>query len=129
LETNVIYTINYFKCSTSNNSENCNYLNNFYSQSSSNKFVDKYGVSYYKDPEVNSRFFSNDSTFGFKINDTDESFIKDISTLITVVNKNFAEKNVLSNAKSLCTINHSSIENINKSEFVYKDSNFFYNIE
>jgi hypothetical protein len=42
LETNIIYTINYFKCSTSNNSENCNYLNNLYSQSSSKKFVDKY---------------------------------------------------------------------------------------
>ena len=129
LETNVIYTINYFKCNTSNNSENCNYLNNFYSQSSSNKLVDKYWVNYYKDPEVNSRFLSNDSTFGFKINDVDETFVKDLSTLMTVVNKNFAEKNVLSNAKSLCTINHSSIENINKSEFIYKDSNFFYNIE
>lgn len=129
LETNIIYTINYFKCNTSNNSENCNYLNNLYSQSSSKKFVDKYWVSYYKDPEVNSRFFSNDSLFGFKLNDTDEAFVKDISTLLTVVNKNFAEKNVLPKVKSLCTINHSSIENINKSEFTYKDSNFFYDIE
>lgn len=129
LETNIIYTINYFKCSTSNNSENCNYLNNLYSQSSSKKFVDKYWVNYYKDPEVNSRFFSSDSLFGFKINDTEESFIKDLSTSLIVINKNFAEKNVLPKVKSLCTINHSSIENINKSEFTYKNSDFFYSIE
>ena len=129
LETNIIYTINYFKCNTSNNSENCNYLNNLYSQSSSKKFVDKYWVNYYKDSEVNSRFFSNDSLFGYKINDTDESFVKDVSTLMTIVNKNFAEKNILQKAKSLCTANHSSMEKVNKSEFLYKDWNCFYNLE
>ena len=129
LDTNIIYTINYFKCNTSNNSENCNYLNNLYSQSSNKKFVDKYWVNYYKDSEVNSRFFSNDSLFGFKINDTDEEFVKEISTLLTIINKNYAEKNILSKTKSLCTINHSSIENIDNSEFTYKDSNFFYKIE
>ena len=129
LETNIIYTINYFKCNTSNNSENCNHLNNLYSQSSSKKFVDKYWVNYYKDSEVNSRFFSNDSLFGYKINDTDESFVKDISTLMTIVNKNFAEKSILPKAKSLCTANHSSMEKVNKSEFSYKDWNFFYNLE
>lgn len=129
LETNIIYTINYFKCNTSNNSENCNHLNNLYSQSSSKKFVDKYWVNYYKDSEVNSRFFSNDSLFGYKINDTDESFVKDVSTLMTIVNKNFAEKNILPKAKSLCTANHSSMEKVNKSEFSYKDWNFFYNLE
>lgn len=129
LETNIIYTINYFKCNTSNNSENCNHLNNLYSQSSSKKFVDKYWVNYYKDSEVNSRFFSNDSLFGYKINDTDESFVKDVSTLMTIVNKNFAEKNILPKAKSLCTANHSNMEKVNKSEFSYKDWNFFYNLE
>lgn len=129
LETNIIYTINYFKCNTSNNSENCNHLNSLYSQSSSKKFVDKYWVNYYKDSEVNSRFFSNDSLFGYKINDTDESFVKDISTLMTIVNKNFAEKSILPKAKSLCTANHSSMEKVNKSEFSYKDWNFFYNLE
>lgn len=129
LETNIIYTINYFKCNTSNNSENCNHLNNLYSQSSSKKFVDKYWVNYYKDSEVNSRFFSNDSLFGYKINDTDESFVKDVSILMTIVNKNFAEKNILPKAKSLCTANHSNMEKVNKSEFSYKDWNFFYNLE
>ena len=129
IETNIIYTVNYFKCNTSNNSENCNHLNNLYSQSSSKKFVDKYWVNYYKDSEVNSRFFSNDSLFGFKINDTDESFVKDVSTLMTIVNKNFAEKNILPNAKSLCIANHSSMEKVNKSDFSYKDWNFFYSLE
>ena len=129
LETNIIYTINYFRCNTSNNSENCNHLNNLYSQSSSKKFVDKYWVNYYKDSEVNSRFFSNDSLFGYKINDTDESFVKDVSTLMTIVNKNFAEKNILPKVKSLCTANHYNMEKVNKSEFSYKDWNFFYNLE
>lgn len=129
LDTNIIHTIYYFKCNKSNNSENCDYLNDSYSKYSSEKFVDKYWVNYYKDLEVNSRFFSNDSLFGFKINDEEESFVRDISTLITVVNKDFAEKNVLSNAKSLCTVNHSSLEKISKSDFSYKNWNFYYSIE
>ena len=129
LDTNIIYTIYYFKCSTSNNNENCDYLNKLYSQSSNNKFVDKYWVNYYKDVEVNSRFFSNDSVFGFRINDVDESFVKDLSILMTVVNKNFAEKNVLPKINSLCTINYVSMEKVNKSDFSYKNGNFYYNIE
>ena len=129
LETSVIYPINYFKCSTSSSSENCERLNNLYSSSSSTKFVDKYGVSYYKDLEVNSRFFSNDLLFGYKINDADESFVRDMSTLLTVVNKNFVEKNILPKISSLCVVNHAGIEKVEKSELSYKNSDFYYIID
>lgn len=130
LETNIINSINYFKCSTvSQSSENCDYLWNFYSTASSTKLVDKYWVSYYKDPEVNSWFFSNDSTFGYKINDEDEAFVRDLSTLMTVVNQNFADKNILPKISSLCKVDHSSIEKVEKSEISYKNSNFYYNVE
>ena len=130
LETNIIHSINYFKCNTvSESSENCTHLNNFYSNSSNTKLVDKYWVSYYKDPEVNSRFFSNDSLFGYKLNDEQEPFVRDLSTMMTIVNKNYVEKNVLSNIWSLCKVNHSSIETVEKSELSYKNSNFYYSIE
>lgn len=130
LETNIINSINYFKCSTKpESSENCVYLNDFYSKASNNKLVDKYWVSYYKDPEVNSWFFSNDPTFGYKINDEDETFARDLSTLMTVVNKNFVEKNVLPNLWSLCKVDHSSIEQVEKAELSYKNSNLYYIVE
>lgn len=130
LETNIISSINYFKCDkASQSSENCEYLNNLYATASSSKLVDKYGVSYYKDPEVNSWFFSNDSMFGYKINDEDESLVRNLSTLMVVVNKNFVEKNVLSNVWSLCKVDHSSIEKVEKSELSYKNSNFYYLVE
>ena len=48
---------------------------------------------------------------------------------MTVINKKYAEKNILPKAKSLCTVNHSSIENINKSNLTYKNWNFYYTIE
>lgn len=130
LETNIIHSINYFKCNTvSQSSENCEYLGDFYASASNTKLVDKYGVSYYKDPEVNSRFFSNDSLFGYKTNDEDESFVRDLSTLMTVINKNFADKNILPKIWSLCKVDHSSIEKVDKSEFSYKNSNFYYYVE
>lgn len=130
METNIIHSIYYFKCNTvSQSSENCEYLENFYSSAARTKLVDKYGVSYYKDPEVNSRYFSNDSIFGYRINDDDDSFVKDLSTLMVIVNKNFAEKNILPKVWSLCKIDHSSIETVEKSELSYKNSNFYYFIE
>lgn len=130
LETNIISMINYFKCSTaSQSSENCEYLKDFYSSVSSTKLVDKYWVSYYKDPEVDTWFFSNDSIFGFKTNYEDESFIRDLSTLMTVVNKTYVEKNVLQKIWTLCKVDHSNIEKVDKSELTYKNSNFYYMVE
>ena len=130
LETNIIYSINYFKCDTkAESSENCKYLNDFYSKASNTKLVDKYWVSYYKDPEVNSWFFSNDSIFGYKINDEDESFVRDLSILMIVVNKNFVEKNVLPKIWSLCKVDHSNIEKVEKSELSYNNWNYYYEVK
>ncbi len=128
LETNVIYSINYFKCNTTRqSSENCEYLTDFYSLSST-KLVDKYWVTYFKDMEVNSRFFANDLVFGYKINDVDESFVRDLSVLMTVVNKNFVEKNVLPKVWSLCVVNHLGIEKVEKTDLSYKNGDFYYNV-
>lgn len=130
LDTNVIYSVNYFKCNTvSQWSENCKYLLDWYSTSSINKLVDKYWVNYYKLSERDYWFFSNDLIIWYKINDVDESFVRDLSTLMTVVNKSFVEKTILPNVKSLCTMNHSSIDNISKSEVLHKDWNIYYTIE
>ena len=130
LETNVINSINYFKCDTkAQSSENCTYLNDFYSKTSNTKLVDKYWVTYYKDLEVNSWFFSNDSRIGYKINDEDESLVRDLSTLMTIVNKNYVEKNVLPKIWSLCKVDHSSIEKVENAELSYKNSNLYYTIE
>ena len=126
LETSIIYAINYFKCNSSNNSENCSSLNDFYSQSSSNKFVDKNWVIYYKDWEVNSWFFSSDEVFGYKVNDGDDWFARDLSTLITVVNEKFVEKNVSANISKLCTVWHNSMQAVKESKLVYKNNGFFY---
>lgn len=129
IETNIISSINYFKCNKWNNSENCDYLNSSYSEASIQKLVDKYWVSYYKDPEVNSWFFSNDSVFWYKIVDEQESVVTDLSRLVTIVNKSFVEKNVKPNISKLCTINYKSIEKIDKSELSYENNNFHYKVE
>ena len=129
IETNVISSINYFKCNKGNDGENCDYLNNTYSVASTQKLVDKYWVSYYKDPEVNSWFFSNDSIFWYKIVDEQESVIADLSRLVTVVNKSFVEKNVKPNVSKLCTLNYKAIEKIETSELVYQNNNFYYTVE
>lgn len=126
LDTNIIYSINYFKCDTkAQSSENCEYLRDFYSTTNIS-LVDKYGVSYYKDAESTSRFFSNDSTFGYKVSNEDESFIRDLSTLMTVVNKKYVEKNVLSNISKLCTLWHASIQTVKDSNLAYKNGEFWY---
>ena len=127
LETNIIHSINYFKCDTKpQSSENCEYLRDFYSTTSNSSLVDKYGVSYYKDAESSSRFFSNDSVFGYKINNEDESFMRDLSTLMTVVNKKYVEKNVWSNISKLCSLWHTSIQKITDSNISYKNSELWY---
>ena len=124
LETSIIYAINYFKCNSSNNSENCSSLNDFYSQSSSNKFVDKNWVIYYKDWEVNSWFFSSDEVFGYKVNDWDDWFARDLSTLITVVNEKFVEKNVAANVSKLCAVWHNSMQAVKESKLVLLDQDY-----
>lgn len=128
LETNIISSINYFKCNKNNNSENCDYLADMYKDSSTQKLIDRYGVSYYKDPEVNSWFFSNDSIFWYKILDESESFVTDLTRYMSVVNKSFVEKTVNQNISQLCKIDHTSISNIINSELLYKNNDLYYNL-
>jgi hypothetical protein len=59
VETKEIITIDYFACNESKDSENCNKFNDMFSTSSEQKFVDAAGITYYKQTEVQSWFFSN----------------------------------------------------------------------
>jgi hypothetical protein len=51
---------------------------------------------------VDSWFFSNDSLFGYFINNIQDSQVKELVKYINLVNTSFVEKNVLDNIDVLC---------------------------
>lgn len=102
IETNEIAEINYFNCLTSDNNKNCDRFNEMFKESSSQKFVDSYGVTYYKQPETQSWFFSNDSIFGYFLNDYPDNDGKNLLKAIQAVNQKFVEKNILNKVDLLC---------------------------
>ncbi|HPK27602.1 MAG TPA: hypothetical protein PKX34_00065 [Candidatus Absconditabacterales bacterium] len=128
-ETNEIININYFICSNSDNNKNCDRFNNMFSTSSTEKFVDTYNINYYKQAESQSRFFSNDSLFGYFINNTDDFLTKDLIKHIQVINKKFIEKNILNKVDLLCQDSEKGIKKIEESSIVLKDKDLLVNLK
>ncbi len=111
-DTNQIINLSYFKCSKTDNNQNCDRFNEMFSASSAQKFVDTYGITYYKQADVQSWFFSNDSLFGYFINDTEDPLVKDLVKYMQVINKKFIEKNILNKADVLCWDAGKGVKNV-----------------
>ena len=128
LQTNIITDIYYFKCdSNSKSDKNCDYLNDLYSKNNKKSITDKNWLTYYKDPEVNSWFFSNDSFFWFRINDSQDEIISDLSKYWIFVTNRFIDKNA-KNVSDLCSLWKISLKNIWWKNLVYENSNYYYKL-
>ncbi len=129
IKTNEIISLDYFKCSESVVSQNCDRFNEMFATSSSQKFVDKDGISYYKQAEVQSWFFSNDSFFGYFANDVEDSTFKNLVKYLTVINQKFVEKNVLEKVDLVCWDDGKAMKNVDNYELKVKDKEFYLFIE
>jgi hypothetical protein len=125
IDTNEIISIDYFKCQKWNNEKDCDRFNQMFSSSSSQKFVDSDWTNYYKQSEVDSWFFSNDSLFGYFINNIQDSQVKELVKYINLVNTSFVEKNVLDNIDVLCWDGWNAIKEVTKTEIVTKNNKLF----
>ena len=101
LENNLISKIEYFVCNEGISNQNCIKLNNTFSNSSAQKFVDTYGISYYKQSEVQSWFFTTEQ-FGYFVNDVEDQEFKDMINTILVVNDKFIQEEVLDDIDTIC---------------------------
>ena len=128
-DTNQIINLNYFKCSKSNNNQNCDRFNEMFSESSAQKFVDWYSVNYYKQLDVQSWFFSNDSFFGYFINDTEDVLVKNLVKDIQVINKRFIEKNILNKIDLLCWESGKGIKTMKSNNVVVNNNEIFVDIK
>lgn len=88
-----------------------------FSESNAEKFIDTYGINYYKQAEIQSRFFSNDSLFGYFINDTNDSAVKNLIRNIQIINNKFVEKNILNKVDILCRESWKWIEKIDEKSY------------
>lgn len=102
LDTNKIIVVSYFKCENGNNERDCERFNDIFSQTSSQNFVNSYWITYYKQSEVQSWFFSNWNLFGYFIDDVEDSIVKDLTKYIKLVGVWFFDKYVKPNLSFLC---------------------------
>jgi len=63
--------------------------------------VDTYGISYYKQSEVQSWFFTTEQ-FGYFVNDVEDQEFKDMINTILVVNDKFIQEEVLDDIDTIC---------------------------
>ena len=98
-----------------------------FSTSSTEKFVDTYNINYYKQAAVIS-IFSNDSLFGYFINNTDDFLTKDLIKHIQVINKKFIE-NILNKVDLLCQDSEKWIKKIEENSIVLKDKDLLVNLK
>ena len=89
IDTNEILSVDYFKCNAAVNNQNCDRFNEMFATSSTQKFVDSAGITYYKQSEIQSRFFSNWSLFGYFANDVEDSKFKNLVKYLTIINDDF----------------------------------------
>ena len=129
IETNEIISLDYFKCDTSISSQNCDRFNDMFSDSSSQEFVDSEWIVYYKQAEVQSWFFSNDSFFGYFANDVEDWVFKGLVKYLTVVNQKFVEENVLENIDVVCWDDGKAMKNIDEHELELKNDWFYLSVE
>jgi len=129
IDTNQITNISYFKCTTSINDQNCNRFNQMFATSSSQKFVDSLWTTYYKQPDINSWFFSNGSLLGYFVNDADDTIFKDMVKYIKIVNSKFVEKNILDNIDILCWDSWKAIKKITENSILLKNNELYLSVK
>ncbi len=129
IETSYIISLDYFKCSTAIDNQNCERFNELFSDSSSQKFVTADGTNYYKQSEVQSWFFSNWDLFGFFANDVEDDKFKDLIKYIKLVNLDFVEENILDDIGAVCWEDGMSIEEIDTYSLNLKDNSLYLDIE
>lgn len=127
-QTNQQVNISYFKCSTSDSNKNCKQLQQNFSNSSDKKFSSPNQDTYYKLPEIKSRYFNNWEFYGYFINWVEEDEVRSIGNYLVLPNKYYIEQKFTNNL-SLCTDGTSSMTQLTKST-LWLDSNWLYvNIE
>lgn len=125
LDSNQIIEISYFVCNKSSMNENCDKLVNNIGWLASEKFVDSYGNTYYKQPEIESRFFTN-GLYGYFINDVQDSYVKNLSKYLTIVNEKYVDRYLAGNVSKLCIDDNNSLKKITKSEVKLRNSKIVY---
>lgn len=128
LDTNYILNIDYFKCNSAVDSQNCARFNEMFAVSSVQKFIHADGTAYYKQPEIQSWFFSNDSLFWYFVNDADDDVFKDLTEYLTIVNKDFVENNVLHDIGYVCWKPGVTMENVDKYTLSLKNNQLYLNV-
>lgn len=127
LDSNQIIEIQYFVCDKSSMSENCDKLAQSIGWTASQKFVDSYGNTYYKqsEPEIQSRFFTN-GLYGYFIKDVKDSYINDLSKNLTLINKKYADSKLVGNISKLCKDDNNSLKKVTSSDVKLKNSKIMY---
>lgn len=125
LESSQIIEIQYFKCDANSLNENCDKLvQNIWWQASQN-FVDSYWNKYYKQSWLESWFFTN-WIYWYFINELQDSYVKNLSKYVVLVNQKFVEKNVSKNVSKLCVKWDSILKNIVKWELKLQSAKLVY---
>lgn len=129
VETKEIISLDYFKCNTAVENQNCDRFNEMFATSSVQKFVDSAGIAYYKQSEIQSWFFSNGSLFGYFANDVEDSKFKELVKYLTIVDEDFVEDNVLNNLDAVCRNDGKWLENMWNYELIMKNGELYLDIE
>ena len=125
---NVIIPISYFRCNSNSINEDCAKLTKNIWWAASQKVVDNYGITYYKQANVESWYFTNNLHWYF-INDIQDSYVRDLSKYMTIINDRYAEKNILPNVKLLCADWNVSMKNVTNKSLILKWSKIVYSLE
>ncbi len=128
LDTNYILNLDYFKCNSAIDGQNCVRFNEMFAVSSVQKFIHADGTVYYKQPEIQSWFFSNGTLFWYFVNDVDDDKFKDLSKYLTIVNTDFVEDNILNDIDSVCWKPGITMENIDEYSLNIKNNQLYLNI-
>lgn len=83
LDSNQIISISYFKCNKNSINEDCDKLVSNIWSLASQSFVDRNWITYYKQPDLESWFFTN-WKFGYFINDLQDSYVRNLSKVIKI---------------------------------------------
>lgn len=127
LDSNQIIEVQYFVCNKNSMNENCDKLVQNLWGGASQKIVDSYGNTYYKQSDVESWFFTN-GLFGYFINDMQDSYVKNLSKYMTVINKKYAQDHISKNVSKLCSDDTNHLNSIAKSDIKLQNSKIIYTV-
>lgn len=125
LDSNQIIELQYFVCNKNSTNENCDKLVKNIWGGSSQKFVDSYGNTYYRQPDMESWFVTN-GFFGYFIDDVQDSYVKNLSKNIILVNKKYVQDTLSKNISKLCMNEDSQLSSVTTSEVKFQNSKILY---